>query len=157
MILDPLAALTLPGPVLVRRDVPRDAPSGGAYAGFCVEVAELPMWIDLYVWPSATAVVPADATVLIGDIPAPGPSDRGFVELINAYSDLGAAAVPDDDAGLLLRVCVAGKYLARGDHASLGRVNGTGPCRSASWLLQPPRCGRWRTALSTYQVGHIGS
>jgi hypothetical protein len=118
---DPVTLLPLPSPVLthLRRD--RNAPLGGAYTGICVEVANLPMWIDLYIWPPTSAALPADATVLLGNILTVTRQDpRGFIELLKAHqAPTHQDCADDDDAADLLRVCVAAKYLARSNHTAL--------------------------------------
>jgi len=49
---DPVACFGLPGRVLYTRPKPRNAPAGGGYLAVCVQLAGLPVLIDLYVWPS---------------------------------------------------------------------------------------------------------
>jgi hypothetical protein len=124
ILADPVTLVPLPSPILTRLRRDRNAPPGGAYTGICVEVATLPMWIDLYIWPPTSAAVPADATVLVDKILTATRQDpRGFIELLSAHQPPTHQDCPDDDdAADLLRVCVAAKYLARGNHAALARA-----------------------------------
>jgi hypothetical protein len=120
---DPVAALVLPAPRPLLLYRARNAPAGGAYVAVCTEVEGLPMWVDLYIWPSATAVLPADATVLVNhDDAVPDRHRHGFVELINAHRTAAEDASPDDDGAVLLRICVAGKHLARGNAKALAHT-----------------------------------
>jgi hypothetical protein len=126
MLADPTILLPLPSPVLthLRRD--RNAPQGGGYTAICVEVTNLPMWIDLYIWPPTSAALPADATVLVDNVLTATRQDpRGFIELLNAHqAPTPQDCADDDDAADLLRVCMAAKYLARSNHTALASAVG---------------------------------
>jgi hypothetical protein len=100
--------------VLASLDAPRNAPLGGDYRGVCLDVAGMALWVDWYVWPQSTAVVPADATAIYDDL---GLLESGldFIPLINAHNDPAARAHPANSVTLLLRIAVAAKYLARAD------------------------------------------
>jgi hypothetical protein len=108
--------------VLARLDAPRNAPAGGEYLGLCLEVAQTAAWVDWYLWPPATAVIPADATPVYDDLGL-ATSDQDFIPLIRSHGDPAAPAHPDDAVTELLRVAVAAKYLARKDfHRLTGKV-----------------------------------
>ena len=112
---DPVTELELPGPVLFTRPKPRNAPAGGAYLAVCVELAGLPVLVDLYVWPATTAAVPAGGAVLYQR----GAVRRSPLELLALLAehpaDDPAGADPDDPATLLFLIQLAAKYHARGD------------------------------------------
>jgi hypothetical protein len=115
VLAEPAAALRLPGPLLYTRAKPRNAPAGGAYLAVCVELARLPVLVDLYVWPATTAAVPAGGAVLYqrGDV------RRSPLELLALLAEHPAGdqagADPDDPASLLFLIQLAAKYHARGD------------------------------------------
>lgn len=113
---DPVAGLHLPGPVLFTRPKPRNAPAGGAYLAICVELAGLPVLIDLYLWPTATAAVPVGGRVLYAGHTEPPRSDLEFMPLLDRHrtSDTGGAD-PDHPASVLFLVQLAAKYHARRD------------------------------------------
>jgi hypothetical protein len=100
--------------VLASLAAPRNAPIGGSYQGLYLDVADTVLWIDLYLWPAATATIPTDATAIYDDLTLPH-SDLAFIPLITAHSDPAAPAPRDNEATTLLRVAVAAKYFARAD------------------------------------------
>jgi len=115
LLADPVGGLQLPGPVLYTRSKPRNAPAGGSYLAVCVELAGLPVLIDLYVWPASTAVVPAGGAVLYqrGEVRR---SPLGLLALLAEHpADDPAGADPDDPASLLFLIQLAAKYHARGN------------------------------------------
>lgn len=115
VLAEPAAALRLPGPLLFTRAKPHNAPAGGAYLAICVELASLPVLVDLYVWPATTAAVPAGAAVLYqrGEVQR---SPLELLALLAAHpADDPAGADPDDPASLLFLIQLAAKYHARGD------------------------------------------
>jgi hypothetical protein len=100
--------------VLTVLDKPRNAPVGGGYRGVCLDVGGLPLWVDWYAWPAATARTPADAGVVYDNLGVPA-SDLDFIPLLDRHRDPEASGNPDPVTDALLRVAVAAKYLARGD------------------------------------------
>jgi hypothetical protein len=115
VLADPVGGLRLPGPVLYTRAKPRNAPAGGGYLAVCVELAGLPVLVDLYIWPATTAAVPAGGGVLYqrGQLRR---SPLGLLALLAEYpADDPAGADPDDPASLLFLIQLAAKYHARGD------------------------------------------
>lgn len=100
--------------VIASVTAPRNAPTGGDYLGVCLDVSGLPLWIDWYVWPQATAAVPTDGTAIFDDLGLPA-SELSFIPLIQGHSDPGAQKHTDAAVATLLRIAVAAKYLARGD------------------------------------------
>ena len=108
------------GRVLATLYKPRNAPAGGRYIGLCVAVSGLPLWVDLYEWPAATAAIPTDGTVVYDRLGLPA-SDLPFIPMIDLHR---GTDVPPQAAGnidLLLRVAVAAKYFARADMTRLRR------------------------------------
>ena len=116
---DPAAEFDLPGVVLYRRPKPRNAPAGGSYLAIGVELAGLPLLVDVFVWPAATAAVPTGARVLFerGELPR---SKLSFVPLLDAHrtSDTRGSD-PQDPATVLMLVQLAAKYLVRGNAPKL--------------------------------------
>jgi hypothetical protein len=114
---DPIAGLGLPGHVLYTRDKPKNAPAGGAYRAACVELVALPVLVDLYLWPAATATMSAAARRLFQRGDRPPRSDLSFLPLISQYpsGDTGDSD-PYQPQTVLMLVQLAAKYLARGDH-----------------------------------------
>ncbi|MBB4738364.1 hypothetical protein BJY16_001823 [Actinoplanes octamycinicus] len=113
---DPFAALRLPGTVLYTRRKPRNAPAGGGYLAVCLELAGLPVLVDLYVWPVTNATLPVGATVLFqhGETPR---SPVGLIEtLAQQPANEPAGADPDDPTNQLYLIQLAAKYHARADH-----------------------------------------
>jgi hypothetical protein len=100
--------------VLATLHKPGDAPIGGSYQGICLGAAGVVLWIDFFVWPAATAVVPADATPIFDDLGVPA-GVQDFIPLLTAHSAADPGAPPPGPADTLLRVAVAAKYLARAD------------------------------------------
>jgi predicted nucleotidyltransferase len=112
---DPVTVLPVPGTVLYTRPKPRNAPAGGAYQAICVELAGLPVLVDLYLWPATTAAVPVDSRVLYARTELPR-SELGFMALLDRHRSTDTTgADPDDPASVLLLVQLAAKYRARGD------------------------------------------
>ncbi|MEU5785840.1 hypothetical protein [Micromonospora lupini] len=113
---DPFAGLHLPGRLLFTRGKPRNAPAGGGYVTVCVELATLPVLIDLYFWPVTTAALPADGRLLLHRASPPPRTDLAFMPLLDQHrtpDSTGADA--NHPASILLLVQLAAKYLARGD------------------------------------------
>ncbi|WP_229070875.1 nucleotidyltransferase domain-containing protein [Actinoplanes sp. DH11] len=114
---DPVAGLGLPGRVLYTRDKPKNAPSGGAYRAACVELVGLPVLVDLYLWPAATASMSAAARLLFQRGDRPPRSDLSFLPLISQYlSGDTRDSDPYQPQTVLMLVQLAAKYLARGNH-----------------------------------------
>jgi hypothetical protein len=115
LLADPVGGLHLPGPVLYTRPKPRNAPAGGTYLAVCIEMAGPPVLVDLYVWPTATAAVPAGGAVLYQR----GEGRRSPLELLALLAehpaDDPAGADPDDPASQLFLIQLVAKYHARGD------------------------------------------
>ncbi|SCE69356.1 Nucleotidyltransferase domain-containing protein [Micromonospora purpureochromogenes] len=122
---DPVAGLRLPGPALFTRGKPRNAPAGGGYLTACVELATLPVLVDLYLWPTATAALPADGRLLLHRTPPPPRTDLAFMPLLDRHRTPDTTgADPNHPASFLMLVQLAAKYLARGDqprHAAITR------------------------------------
>jgi hypothetical protein len=151
-----LDLIAVPGPDYTRLDLavqfadrvlaslaaPRNAPIGGSYQGLCLDVADTVLWIDLYLWPAATAMIPTDATAIYDDLALPY-SDLAFIPLITAHSDPAAPAPADNEATTLLRVAVAAKYLARAD---ITRLAGKLPEAAGATLDEVPALLRARLA-----------
>jgi hypothetical protein len=122
VITDPVAELGLPGVLLYRRPKPRNAPAAGGYLAIGVELAGLPLLVDVFVWPAATAAVPAGARVLVerGGLPR---SNLSFVPLLDAHrtSDT-CGSDPQDPGTVLMLVQLAAKYLVRGNAPKLDGI-----------------------------------
>lgn len=115
MLADPVSALYLPGLVLFTRPKPRNAPAGGAYLAICVELAGLPVLVDLYLWPTATAAVPAEARIVYARTELPR-SDLAFMPLLDRHRTAEpTGADPHHPASTLLLVQLAAKYHLRRD------------------------------------------
>lgn len=115
LLADPFGGLGLPGVELYRRPKPRNAPTAGAYLAVAVELAALPVLIDVYVWPATTAAVPAGARVLTERAQL-SRSELGLLDLLaTCPPDDPTGSDPDDPATVLLLVQLAAKYHARGD------------------------------------------
>lgn len=134
---EPFAALDLPGDVLFTRPKPRNAPTGGAYLAVCLDLAGLPVVVDLYLWPSETAAVPAGGRVVYtrsaqSALPV---SELEFMALLDRHRTADSTgADPGHPASVLLLVQLAAKYYARGDtarqrgiHRRLKIPDGAGP------------------------------
>ncbi|MET8553304.1 nucleotidyltransferase domain-containing protein [Micromonospora zamorensis] len=122
---DPVAGLRLPGSVLFTSGKPRNAPADGGYLTACVELATLPVLVDLYLWPKATAALPANGRLLLHRTPPPPRTDLAFMQLLDRHrtSDT-TGADPNHPNSVLLLVQLAAKYLARSDqprHAAITR------------------------------------
>ena len=115
VLADPVTVLPAPGTVLFTRPKPRNAPAGGAYLAICVELAGLPVLVDLYLWPTATAAVPAGGRVVYARTELPR-SELEFMALLACHRSAdGTGADPHHPATVLLLVQLAAKYHARGD------------------------------------------
>ncbi|WP_433315655.1 nucleotidyltransferase domain-containing protein [Micromonospora sp. CA-269861] len=113
---DPVAGLHLPGRLLFTRGKPCNAPAGGGYVTVCVELAALPILIDLYLWPVTTAAIPSDGRLLLYRESPPLRTGLAFMPLLDQHrtpDSTGADA--NHPASILLLVQLAAKYLARGD------------------------------------------
>lgn len=126
-----VARLFEPTPLLFSRTVTRNGPGGGFYRGVCAQVAGLPIWADIYVWPACAAVIAADTTVVFDHLGLPRASET-FWDLLNAQR-AHADGNPHDEAGsdLLLGQLIAAKCLARHTSATQSaqpqaRANGDG-------------------------------
>ncbi|MFB9443138.1 hypothetical protein [Dactylosporangium vinaceum] len=116
VLADPATLLRVPDTVLLyTRPKPRNAPAGGAYEAVCIRLAGLPVLVDLYLWPAATAAVPDGARILYARTEPPR-SDLAFMTLLDRHrSGDTTGADPDHPATVLLLVQLAAKYQARGD------------------------------------------
>ncbi|MEV6968862.1 hypothetical protein AB0M47_27455 [Hamadaea sp. NPDC051192] len=103
------------GQALAAVTAPRNAPVGGDYQAVCVQTTDAALWIDIYVWPRQTARVPADGNIVFDHIGVDA-DPRSCTDLLAAHTDPARPAHPAGGATSLLRVAVAAKYLARGDH-----------------------------------------
>jgi hypothetical protein len=111
----PFTVLGLPGTVLFTRAKPRNAPDGGAYLAICIDLSGIPVLVDLYVWPSATAAVPTSSRILYARsaLPATG---LEFMTLLDRHRSADpTGGDPGDPATVLLLLQLAAKYHARGD------------------------------------------
>lgn len=140
--------------VLASVTAPRNAPVGGDYLGVCLDVSGVPLWIDWYLWPQATAAVPTDGTAIYDNLGLPA-SELSFIPLIQGHSDPSAQAHTDAAVAGLLRVAVAAKYLARGDlprlTAKVPSAQGLSISDAAS-LLRRTLDGLGRPDLSAAQI-----
>lgn len=119
---DPYDGLYLPKPVLYTRPKPRNAPAGGAYLAVGVDVVGLPLLVDLYLWPQATAAAPAGARVLYERDRLPR-TDLGFLQLLERYPAADrSGGDPDAPGTVLMLVQLAAKYLARADTSRLAGI-----------------------------------
>lgn len=122
---DAVAGLRLPGPVLFTIGKPRNAPAGGGYLTVCVELATLPVLVDLYLWPTETAALPADGRLLLHRTPPPPRTDLAFMPLLDRHRTPDTTGTdPNHPASVLMLVQLAAKYLARSDqprHAAITR------------------------------------
>jgi predicted kinase len=119
---DPVDGLGLPGTVLYHRPKPSNAPKGGAYLAIGIDLAGLPMLVDIFVWPAATAAVPAGARVLLERDRLPR-SEMSFVPLLDAHrSDDQQGSDPEAPGTVLMLVQLAAKYLARGNRERLAGI-----------------------------------
>jgi hypothetical protein len=116
------AGLGLPGRKLFTRPKPRNAPAGGAYLAVCLELASLPVLVDLYLWPAATAADPADGLLLFAT-EQPRRADLGFIALLDRHptSDTRGSGPSAPETTLML-LQLGAKYLARSDHARLAGI-----------------------------------
>ena len=122
VFVDPVAGVELPGVVLFTRPKPRNSPAGGAYLAVCVELAGLPVLVDLYLWPVATAAVPDGAEILDARA-GTARSDLDFMALLDQHRTTDTTgADPHAPATTLLLVQLAAKYLARRDRVRLAGI-----------------------------------
>jgi hypothetical protein len=135
VLADPVAVLPVPGTVLYTRPKPRNAPAGGAYLAICVELAGLPVLVDLYLWPAATAAVPAGGRVLYARTELPR-SGLGFMARLDRHRSADTTGADPGHPAVLLLVQLAAKYHARGDDRRHGihqqlhiRRGGASPAR----------------------------
>lgn len=119
---DLVAGLGLPGVVLYRRPKPRNSPRDGGYLAVGIEMAQLPVLVDVFVWPATTAVVSRGARVVYERDRLPR-SEFGFVELLDAVRCTDTrGSDPQAPATVLMLTQLAAKYLARGDHERLAGI-----------------------------------
>lgn len=124
VLADPVAGLGLPGVVLYRRPKPRNAPRDGGYLAVGIEMAQLPVLVDVFVWPATTAVVSRAAKVVYERDRLPR-SELGFVELLDAIRGTDVrGSDPRAPGTVLMLTQLAVKYLARGDHERLTGICG---------------------------------
>jgi hypothetical protein len=122
VIADPAAGLGLPGRQLYVRPKPRNAPAGGGYVAVGMELAGLPLLVDVFVWPAASAAVPAGARVLFERRRMPR-SELDFIPLLDAHRTRDQRGSDPLAAGtVLMLVQLAAKYLARGNPSRLSGI-----------------------------------
>ncbi|WP_433294411.1 GDSL-type esterase/lipase family protein [Actinoplanes sp. CA-030573] len=122
VIADPAAGLGLPGRQLYVRPKPRNAPAGGGYVAVGMEVAGLPLLVDVFVWPAASAAVPAGARALFERRRMPR-SELDFIPLLDAHRTPDQQGSDPLAAGtVLMLVQLAAKYLARGNASRLAGI-----------------------------------
>lgn len=120
----PFAGLGLPGTVLFERPKPRNAPADGAYRALCLDLGGLPVLTDLYLWPAATAAVPAGAQVLL-ERTVLTRSDLAFMPLLDRHRTPDpTGADPTAAETTLMLIQLAAKYHARADTARLAGIAG---------------------------------
>ncbi|MCM4081873.1 nucleotidyltransferase domain-containing protein [Paractinoplanes hotanensis] len=119
---DPVAGLGISGHILYRRPKPRNAPKDGAYLAVGIDLAGLPVLVDVFVWPAATATVSAGATVVYERDVLPR-STLGFIPLMDQHrSDDRRGSDPDAPGTVLMLVQLAGKHLVRGNQPKLAGI-----------------------------------
>lgn len=121
-VTDPVAGLSLPGRIVYRRSKPCNAPAGGAYLALGVELCELPVLVDIFVWPANTAAVPDGALVLHerANLPRTGMT---FVQLLDLHrSSAATGSDPHDPGTVLMLVQLAAKYFVRGNEPKLAGI-----------------------------------
>jgi lysophospholipase L1-like esterase/predicted nucleotidyltransferase len=124
VIADPVAGLGLPGRQLYVRPKPRNAPAGGGYVAVGMELAGLPLLVDVFVWPAASAAVLAGARVLFERRRMPR-SELDFIALLDAHRTLDHQGSDPLAAGtVLMLVQLAAKYLARREASRLAGICG---------------------------------
>jgi lysophospholipase L1-like esterase/predicted nucleotidyltransferase len=122
VIADPASGLGLPGRQLYVRPKPRNAPIGGGYVAVGLEVADLPLLVDVFIWPAASAAVPAGARVLFERRPMPR-SELDFIPLLDAHRTQDQQGSDPRAAGtVLMLIQLAAKYLARGNASRLAGI-----------------------------------
>jgi hypothetical protein len=153
--------LPVPGTVLYTRPKPRNAPAGGAYLAICVELAGLPVLVDLYLWPAITAAVPAGGRVLHARTELPR-SELGFLALLDRHRSTDTTgADPGHPASVLLLVQLAAKYRVRGDddrrhgiHQQLHIPPDPGPAALRDVLGQRIDLARWPAFRDAVAAAH---
>ncbi|GLY99811.1 nucleotidyltransferase domain-containing protein [Actinoplanes sp. NBRC 103695] len=116
---DPVAGLGIPGEILFVRPKPVNAPTGGAYLAAGIDLHGLPLLVDVFVWPSATAAVSRDATVVFARRPLLH-SPLDFIPLLDEHpSDDRRGSDPDAAGTVLMWVMLAAKHWSRGNQAKL--------------------------------------
>jgi lysophospholipase L1-like esterase len=143
VVADPASGFGLPGRQLYVRPKPCNAPAAGGYVAVGVELAGLPLLVDVFVWPAATAAVPVGARVVVerGRLPR---SDLDFIALLNAHrTDDIRGSDPHAPGTTLMLVQLAAKYLAR---SNTGRLAGI--CAQLGIQSQPCDVATLRETLA---------
>jgi hypothetical protein len=121
---DPVAGLGLPGEVLFVRPKPSNAPTGGAYLAVGIDLHGLPLLVDVFIWPDATAQVSRDSTVLFTRRPLRH-SQLDFIPLLDLFpADDRRGSDPNAAGTVLMWVMLAAKYWTRGNQAKLAGICG---------------------------------
>lgn len=122
VLADPVAGLGLPGTVLYRRPKPCNAPRDGAYFAVGIELACLPVLVDMFVWPAATAAVSSGARIVYERERLPR-SPLGFIALMDAHRSTDTrGSDPQAPGTVLMLTQLAAKYFARGDDERLAGI-----------------------------------
>jgi hypothetical protein len=122
VLADPVTGLNLPGTVLYQRPKPRNAPHGGAYLAVGIELAGLPVLVDIFVWPTTTAAVTNGAQIVY-ERDRLARSELGFLELLDAHRSSDPTGSDPQAAGTVLMLTqLAAKYVARGNRQRLDGI-----------------------------------
>lgn len=125
---EPASAPLTSDPAIARRllavlDDTSQAPAGGQYVGWCLAAADTVLWAEIFVWPAATAAVPADATVIFDHLGLPA-SPLRFIPLINTHLSPPPHPTRDPDVAELADVATAAKHLSRNQFDRIREIVG---------------------------------